>query len=434
MSWKDDAVRMRLDEHRTWREIAETLRPNFPEKDLYQAIGKVRVAVKESKRWQEERAKPKAEAQPTKYPRTFGWREGRFESSCVHEMLDASDISPETVLRLHNLDPDAWKVISCTDNYWQSQVKGGTVIDLYQSKLTARPKDDGISLKEIDKHFAALDREYRAPAIIVPKRDAHLMAEVNIADLHLDKLCWHGDTGNNYDHKIARDVFNRIIAEIADALSGKPLEYINFVWANDFFNSDTITKTATAGTPQDSDVRWQKMFNVGTEMLVGAIDTLRQIAPVKSFYTPSNHDELNGYHALQFLAAWFRRDDDVEINIDAFPRKYQLYGNTLIGYCHGSTENANGTKDKASRLASLMPIEAADLWGRAKYREMHTAHLHSEQMIQEINGVIVRRISSPTAYDTWHTVSGFVGAVRKAQTFLYDRERGLMQILNTPVA
>jgi len=80
-----------------------------------------------------------------------------------------------------------------------------------------------------------------------------------------------------------------------------------------------------------------------------------------------------------------------------------------------------------------MPIEAKKLWGQAQFYEMHAAHLHSEQMIQEINGVIVRRISSPTALDTYHTTYGYMGAVRKAQTFVYDKERGLMHIINTPV-
>ena len=427
--WKTDVLRMRFDEGRSWGYIIERMQGQFPGKNASQIRDIIRDVVRRDPRYKAD----KPAVTPPKYPRSFGWREGRFESSCVHEMLDATDISPETALKLHGLDPEKWKVVNCTDNYWQSQVRGGKVIDLYQSKLTAKPKVDGINLAEIDKHFAALDRKYSRPNIILPKRDAHLMAEVNIADLHFSKLCWHGDTPENFDHKIARETYYRIIAEIADELRGKSLEYITFVWANDFFNSDTIDKATTGGTPQDTDVRWQKMFNIGCEMLVGGLDTLAQIAPVKTFYTPSNHDEVNGYHALQYLAAWFRRDANVEINTDAFPRKYQLYGNTLLGYCHGSTENANGTKDKASRLASLMPIEAAQLWGQATYREMHAAHLHSEQMIQEINGVIVRRTSSPTAYDTWHTVSGFIGAVRKAQTFIYDRERGLKQVINTPV-
>ena len=119
--------------------------------------------------------------------------------------------------------------------------------------------------------------------------------------------------------------------------------------------------------------------------------------------------------------------------MDAYPRKYILYGNTLLGFTHGNRENDKGGKEKASRLASLMPIEAKGLWGKARYYEMHAAHLHSEQMIQEINGVIVRRIASPTATDTYHTNYGYMGAVRKAQTFIYDRVRGLVQIINSPV-
>ena len=240
------------------------------------------------------------------------------------------------------------------------------------------------------------------------------MVEVNIADLHLGKLAWHGDTPENYDYKIARDTYYQIIGEICERLQGLGgIEYITFVWANDFFNSDTIDNTTTGGTRQDVDVRWQKMWNVGVEMLVRGIEMLKQIAPVKTFYTPSNHDELNGYHALKYLEAWFRRYANVEINTDAYPRKYQLYGNTLIGYCHGDKENSKGTREKASRLASLMPIEAPLLWGQSRYRELHAAHLHSEQMIEEINGVIVRRISSPTAADTYHTTYGYLGNVRK---------------------
>ena len=310
------------------------------------------------------------------------------------------------------------------------QVSGnGTVTQAWVKQSADKDK---LTLTEIDKHFAELDRVNFIPPIIKPIQGS-MMAEVNMADLHLGKLCWHGNTPEDFDYKIARDIFYRIIGEIAEEIKSKPLEYITFVWANDFFNADTISNTTTGNTPQDCDIRWQKMFNVGVEMLVRAIETLESIAPVKTFYTPSNHDEVNGYHALKYLEAWFRKDPNVDINTDAFPRKYMLYGNTLLGFSHGSTENGKGSKEKASRLASVMPIEAPVLWGQAKHREMHVAHLHSEQMIQEINGVIVRRISSPTAPDTWHTVSGYVGSVRKAQTFIYDKERGLKQIIQTTI-
>ena len=115
------------------------------------------------------------------------------------------------------------------------------------------------------------------------------------------------------------------------------------------------------------------------------------------------------------------------------PRKYIKYGSTLVGYCHGKNENSKGSSVKASLLASCMPIEAKKLWSDTEFHEMHAAHLHSEQMIQEINGVIVRRISSPTVSDKWHTEKAFIGSVRKAQTFVYDEVYGLTDIIMTPV-
>lgn len=368
------------------------------------------------------------------YVKTQYNQDGTVVSHRFIQLQEGQNLTPEEILKLHGFEPELWEIVSCTNNFWNSQLKGGAKQISYQSKLTVKPKKQGLSLEEIDKHFKELDRTYITPAIKPIVRKGSMMAEINIADLHLGKLAWHGDTPENYDHKFAKKVFYDIISEACNELKDKPIEYITFVWCNDFFNSDTIDHTTTAGTRQDTDVRWQKLFNVGVEMLVTAVDMLTQIAPVKTFYTPSNHDEVNGYHALKYLEAWFRNDPNVEVNTDAYPRKYQLYGNTLIGYTHGDKENSKGNKEKASRLASLMPIEAPELWSKARYREFHAAHLHSEQMIEEINGVIVRRISSPTAADTYHTTYGYLGAVRKAQVFIYDKERGLKQVINIPVA
>jgi len=418
-----------FEEGKSWAEVSDALHDRFPDKTWWQVRNKVRDYIRSTPEYAE-RHKPNSDI-PDKSSIEY-CQDGTIVSEKFIILKDGTDMTPERILEAHGLKVSEWEVISYKNNFWNSQVAGGVKQISYQSKLTARPKRKGLDFSEIDKHFAELERKRFVPPVIKPML-GDLMAEVNIADLHLGKLCWHGDTPENYDYKIAKEVFFKIIGEAVEELRGKPIEYITFVWTNDFFNSDTIDKTTTAGTRQDTDVRWQKLFNVGVEMLVRAVEQLSEISPVKIFYTRSNHDEVNGYMALKYLEAWFRNDPNVSVNIDAYPRKYQLYGNTLIGYCHGDKEESRGTKEKASRLASLMPIEAASLWGQAKYREMHAAHLHGEQMIQEINGVIVRRISSPTAADTYHTERGYLGNVRKAQVFIYDKERGLKQVINIPV-
>jgi len=427
--WKKEAERLRFDEKWAWSAIYPEMKKHkeFDGLTDKQIEEKTRGYLRHCDRYKEDTDSPvECDKASMEYKSDGTYVFQRFIS-----VKQGQEMTPAFILEAHGLKPSQWEVVSYINNFWNSQLKGGTLQISYQSKLTAKPVKRGIDLAEIDKHFAALDRKHFTPPA-VKIRQGSMMAEVNIADLHLGKLCWHGDTPEDYDYKIAKSIYYNSIGEICEHLKTLPIEYIIFVWANDFFNSDTIEQTTTAGTRQDCDVRWQKMFNVGVEMLVRGIEMLSEIARVKTFYTPSNHDEVNGYHALKYLEAWYRKDPNVEIDTDAYPRKYHLYGNTLLGYTHGE-ENDRGTKEKASRLASLMPNEARDLWGQAKYHEFHAAHLHSEQMIQEINGVIVRRISSPTASDTWHTKSGYIGSVRKAQTFIYDKERGLVQTINTPV-
>ncbi len=413
-----------------WYEEAKKI--YIPGKYGYKRVGKT-LGVSPKTVESRLRRDKEREEQNTESHKTSTFSDGTVISEKVIKLKEGQNLTPKEILEIHGFKPDLWEVVSCINNFWNSQLEGGHLQISYQSKLTAKPIKNAIDFEEIKKHFETLDRKYKTPVIEPFYVEGKMMAEVNIADLHLGKLSWHGDTGNNYDHKIAKQMYYQLISEICEELKNKPLEFITFVWSNDFFNSDTIEQTTTAGTRQDTDVRWQKLVEVGNEMLVTSVEMLAQIAPVKTFYTPSNHDEVTGYHAALYLNSWFRNDPRVEVDTSARRRQYKLYGNTLIGYGHGDKENDKGTKDKASRLASLMPIETPELWAKAKYREFHAHHLHSEQMIQEINGVIVRRISSPTAADTYHATYGYLGATRKAQTFIYDKQRGLTQVINTPV-
>ncbi|MCK9326267.1 MAG: hypothetical protein M0P69_12315 [Bacteroidales bacterium] len=427
MGWREKAKELKFIEGLSWTETSRQIREQyFESEDPNSVHEKVRGYLRGTPEYKDLK-KEDFKQSSIEYK-----KDGSVISEKFITVRDADDITPEFILEAHGLNPALWEVVGYKNNMWNTQVKGGSKQISYQSKLTAKPKVAGLDLGEIDKHFAKLDRQHFTP-VAIKQSKGNMLAEVNISDLHLGKLCWHGNTPENYDYKIARQLYYRLLAEIAEELKSKPIDYIVFVWADDFFNSDNESQTTTGGTPQDTDIRHQKLYNVGVEMLVRGIETLSQIAKVETFYTPSNHDQDTGHYALKYLEAWFRKDPNVTVEQSVYPRKYKLYGNTLIGFCHGAKENSNSNKEKASRLASLMPLEVPELWGRSLFREMHTKHLHSEQMICEINGVIVRRISSPTALDTWHTENAYVGAVRKAQTFLYDKDRGLMQVINTPV-
>lgn len=414
MDWKNRLMRLKA-EGNTYGEIADILNDEFPGE---------RFTGDRVRGWWRRNGEKRTEALPSKQE----YNNGSYTFENIIELIEGEDVTPDMMIKAHGLKVGMWEVVAYRNNYWQAQKKGGSKILLYQSRLTVKPISNGIDYADIAEYANAI---VPAPYTPVQHHKGDCMAEVNIADLHLGKLSWHGDAGNNYDYKIARDNFQKIISDVCYRLKDRKLDYILLVWSNDYFNSDTIAKTTTGMTPQDTDIRWQKLFRVGFQMLIEAVESLRQIAPVKTFYTPSNHDQMAGYYATCVLEQKFLNYPDVEVDTDAFPRKYIEYGTNLIGFTHGDKEQARGTKEKASRLASTMPNEAREAWGRTTRHEIHAAHLHCEQMIDEINGVLVRRVSSPTYADTYHTEHAFIGAQQKAMTFVWHKDYGNIEIHNS---
>ena len=245
------------------------------------------------------------------------------------------------------------------------------------------------------------------------------LLEVPIMDLHLNKLAWNQETGEDYDSKIATERFKTTIMQIKRKVANKEYERIIFPVGNDFFNIDNPSKTTTGGTPQDSDSRWAKMFMTGVELLIWGITQLEEIAPVYAFLVPGNHDFTTSFYAICTTAMYFKDSKNVIIDTNPQSRKYIWFGNSLIGFTHMDKEG--------KRLEGNMQIEASEAWGQTKYREWHGGHLHSEHT-REANGIKIRNLSSPTASDFWHTTSGYVGSIAETQIFTWDKLLGLEEI------
>lgn len=331
------------------------------------------------------------------------------------------------LLKVHGFDENQYEIIKASSNIWNSYSKQDGRFDMYSSRLTVQPNKQVLTQVDIKEHYET----YKPKLINISKNIGYSskgkMSELNIADLHLGKLAWFGECRENYDYKIAKARFEHILADNIKFLSQQKQREIRFIWSNDFFHFDTPSQTTTAGTPQDSDLRQKKMSLIGKEMLVDAITNLREIAPVKTIWTPSNHDNMISYETNLYLDAWFKNDKSVTINTECYDRQYDPFGATLIGYAHG-----DGIK--AEKLMSLMPIEAKEHWSECKYYEFHVGHLHSEKLKENNdNGIIVRYVASPTGSDKWHSKNGYIGAVKKSQTFVYDYDLGLTDTHYTPI-
>lgn len=338
--------------------------------------------------------------------------------------------SPISIMKKCGFDPLLWEVVTCklVTGSWDVTIKNADgegeqhTNRKYSVTLTVKPLGGKLTSDQIFEVFKQLP-----PAKITQyKRIAGTyMLELPIMDFHLGKLAWSAETGADFDLKIAEKLWRVTVTELLGKASafGRP-ELFLFPIGQDFFHFDTPSTTTTAGTQLDSDTRWQKMFTKGVELLVWGIEQCRALAPVKVIWIPGNHDTVLSYAATVGIAQRYANAGDVTVDLSPMPRKYVRYGRNLIGFAHG--------EDERKRIEGLMQVEAAQDWGRTTWREYHLGHLHTERA-EEKNGITFRRISSITAPDAWHSENGFIGSTRRAQAFVWDKNKGLEAILNSNV-
>lgn len=272
-------------------------------------------------------------------------------------------------------------------------------------------------IKDAKKHAPSYKK------IVYPKSKEKYCLEISPADLHFGKLSWAAETGEDYDMKIARKLFNDAIGALCARAAGFPLEKILFVVGNDLLNVDNNTSMTTNGTPQDEDSRWQKSFIEVRKMLIEAIDRLQVIAPVDVIMVSGNHDQQRVFYVGDVLQAWYHDCPNVTIDNTPTLRKYFRYGQVFLGFTHGDKEN---TKNLPLIMATERPAD----WGVTKYREIHCGHFHKKKEIEftsvdEFNGVRVRFLPSLSAADAWHVGKGY-RAHRAAEAYVWCKNRGYM--------
>lgn len=351
----------------------------------------------------------------------------------------------EKLLEVAKVNLDIWEVERHVANKWDVTMKqinpDGSITPItaqnFQVKVWLTKKHEVAQVFNAAEKFRELLEGYNTFAYdddieFKPKAgDEKNLLEINIFDLHIGKLCWAGETGENYDVKIAARRFMSALSKLLKRAEGFEFERILFPVGNDFFNSDTILNTTTEGTPQDEDVRWQKTFKLGLELLVRGVDLMRQYAPVDIVIIPGNHDFTRSFYLGEALSAWYRNDDDVTVDTHASPRKYYKYGEVLLGLTHGNNE-------KEAALPQIMAVENRRQWAETTFHEWHLGHFHKKktvryQVLDENLGVTVRYLSSLTGKDAWHHKKGYVGSNKAAEAFLWNYETGFVGQFNANI-
>jgi hypothetical protein len=355
--------------------------------------------------------------------------------------------SPAKLLKAMNIDENVWMVYKkqigkapawrkdrevrwdVVDNH----VANGKVRDsgkikivpVYTVKLWLKRRTEeiraGIALDDFKRDV------YRfAPKVVqlkFPKSPKGMLYEIEMPDIHIGKLTWGEESGEDGDLRTQVDVARKVAQDLLSHTKHYPVEKILFPIGHDFYNVDNNLNTTTHGTPQQEDTRWRKSFKAGWQLASELINMCAQVAPVDVLVVGGNHDEQRSFYLGEVLSAIYSNSKRVNVDNSAKLRKYYTYGNVLLGLTHGYHE-------KIKELKDIMLYEAKPLLANAKYIEWHTGDKHhKEDYVHKTheanNGIVVRILRSLTTTDAWHYNKGYVGALRASEAFLWDREAGL---------
>jgi hypothetical protein len=290
------------------------------------------------------------------------------------------------------------------------------------SAFFKRRKDVAAIRKEIDA-LRKLGRDNALPprTKAAPENTSGNMLEVNIPDAHFGKLAWPEETGfEPYDIKIASAMYMRAVDAVIEKTKHNKYEEVLFVVGNDMLNADDLEGRTTSGTQVTNDARYHKVFDVARTTLIWAVEKLRKIAPVKVIVVSGNHDQLSAWHLGDSLQCYFHKYGDVIVDNQPRLRKYHEFGSVMLMFTHGH-------KGEKNDYPLMMATEQPEMFGRTKFREAHTGHLHFTKL-DEHHGVRVRQLSALCPSDDWHSENGYFGNLRNVEAFTWNKTQGLTDI------
>ncbi len=379
-----------------------------------------------------------------RYNETEGtWDAVRLSERCPRSL--------EELVEIFKVDTRVWEVVSwepgvqemmsvprpkgSSSGGWENLSPEPVVTTLYRIKakfrrsaaLAVRSALEGLA-EDLSAKMQFHAPRY-APLTYKSRSAGGVLLEPCIFDVHLGKLAWAEESGGHYDLRLAEARYEDAVSDILHSCSVYDVERIVLPLGHDFFHVDDRENRTHHGTVVTADSRQQKVFRLGCDVIVAALDRLRLVAPVDVVMVPGNHDTASIFSLGEFLSAWYRKDSAVTVDNRAALRKYYEYGSVMLQFTHGSEES---TAVAASALAAA---EEPAMWGRTKYRESHQGHRHQKKGVrdhlkrvaeyQEHLGFITRTISALSETDAWHFEKAFVGNIQGAEAFVWDAERGL---------
>ena len=195
-------------------------------------------------------------------------------------------------------------------NKWEVGAKdplsGGILTEpLYQLKLWLRRKVAEQRLKAVMDGLLEQFRQAAPIRAALPRRPgAKGLLEVSLMDHHLGESCASAETrGMAYDCEISERLFITALEDLLHKSANLPVEKVLMVCGNDFLNTADGHGTLRNTIQDEEFARYHETFLRGRQLLVRAIDRLREVAPVEVVMVTGNHEGQRLYYLGSALNA-----------------------------------------------------------------------------------------------------------------------------------
>lgn len=321
-------------------------------------------------------------------------KDGSQSSSTTLQMTSEQAKDPDFVLRAHGFDPDEWDIISARNNFWQQNSQENGLIDLYQSKITVKPKsDDELTPQDIANLFKADIKPYTIKQVA---RDTHNLV-VPLPDLHFG-ITTMLDVKGHLDRLL--ELINKgyktiVIEQLGD------LFHSSQMWSSQTLKGTLLDEVNMVQAVEDA----KQFFDVLVTSALQNSTTLH----IKQL--GGNHSANLEYMFMEYLKAKYPQ---VVIKNNIQFRDAYLLDNVGIMVAHGDLAPKN--------LPMLFANEFGGAWSLSHSREIHKGHFHKEKTVDE-GGVISRQLGTVKPNDNYEIMNGWTLSKKELYALEYDSDK-----------
>lgn len=302
------------------------------------------------------------------------------------------------------------------------KIKGtSSLVDEFGNTKLQWVKTDTDAERQVELMRAVIDgmKSDITPVSVVPppkkRLNEKLLNLYTVSDFHLGMLAWADESGDDWDMKIAEDLFSKWFDAAFQKAPDAGVGVINLL--GDFAHFDSLDAvTPSSGHVLDADTRYQKLVRYMIRMVRRVVNmALVKHKSVRLLIVQGNHDESGMIWLAEMFNTLYDNEPRVFVDTSADVYKMVQHGKTTLFFHHGH-------KARFDAIEPVMIAKFRKAFGESVYSYAHVGHLHHQKIVESRN-MIVEQHRTLAAKDAYASRGGWMSG-RSANVITYSAEYG----------